>query len=125
MKKNSLVFVYGTLRRGEVNHYLLETAHFYGPHSTEPHYKMFSLGAYPAVVQGGPDRVQGEVYRVDGRTMSRLDWLEGYPGAYRRKLIPTPWGRAWIYLYREGVHDRKRIPGGLWRDDRHHRRWSR
>ena len=125
MKKNSLVFVYGTLRRGEVNHYLLQQSWFCGAHVTQPHYKMFSLGAYPAVVPGGPDAIQGEVYRVDARTMTRLDGLEGYPTAYSRKLIPTPWGRAWIYLYREGVEGRRRIPNGLWRDERHHRRWSR
>lgn len=125
MRKNSLVFVYGTLRRGEVNHHLLETAQFQGPHTTEAHYKMFSLGAYPAVVRGGPDRIQGEVYRVDARTLSRLDWLEGYPGAYKRQLIPTHWGQAWSYLYRKSVQGRKRIAGGLWRDQRHYRRWSR
>jgi gamma-glutamylaminecyclotransferase len=125
MKKNSLVFVYGTLRRGEVNHYLLETARFCGSHATRACFRMFSLGTYPAVLQGGLDSIQGEVYQVDARTMSRLDWLEGYPHAYNRKLIPTPWGRAWIYLYRESVEGRKRIPGGLWRDERHHRRWSR
>ncbi len=115
MKKNSLVFVYGTLRGGEVNHYLLETARYCGPHTTQPIYKMFSLGAYPAVVGGGPDRIWGEVYQVDARTMSRLDGLEGYPVAYKRKLIPTPWGMAWIYLYRESVQGRRRMPGGLWR----------
>ncbi len=125
MKKNSLVFVYGTLRSGEVNHHLLETARYCGSHTTQPHYKMFSLGTYPAVVGGGPDRILGEVYQVDARTMSRLDWLEGYPVAYKRKLISTPWGRAWIYLYRASVRGRKRMPGGLWRDERHHRRWSR
>ncbi len=125
MKLNSLVFVYGTLRRGEVNHYYLEDARYCGPHATQPHYKMFSLGAYPAVVKGGPDRIQGEVYRVNGRTLCHLDKLEGYPRAYKRKLIPTPWGRAWIYLYRESLQGRRRIPDGFWKDERHHRRWSR
>jgi gamma-glutamylaminecyclotransferase len=125
MKKNSLVFVYGTLRQGEVNHYLLETARLCGPHTTQPHYKMFSLGAYPAVVRRGQDRIAGEVYRVDDLTMTRLDRLEGYPKAYARRLIPTPWGRAWIYLFRESLRGRERIPSGVWRDKRHYRRWSR
>ena len=125
MKKCSLVFVYGTLRQGEVNHHLLGKASLCGRHTTRPHYKMFSLGAYPAVVTRGPDRISGEVYRVDGRTMVELDRLEGYPRSYDRKLIATPWGRAWIYLYRESVHGRKRIPNGIWRDERHYRRWSR
>jgi len=125
MKLNSLVFVYGTLRRGEVNHYYLTHAQFCGPHVTQPHYKMFSLGAYPAVVGRGPDSIQGEVYRVNSRTMHDLDSLEGYPRIYKRKLISTPWGRAWIYLYRNGLQGRRRIPAGLWKDERHHRRWSR
>lgn len=125
MKLTSLVFVYGTLRRDEVNHHLLESARYRGKHITEPCYKMVDLGAYPGVVKRGRTRIQGEVYEVSQEEMATLDRLEGYPTDYTRELIPTPWGRAWIYLYRGSLRDRKRIAGGIWRDTIFHRRWTR
>jgi gamma-glutamylcyclotransferase (GGCT)/AIG2-like uncharacterized protein YtfP len=114
MKPNSRVFVYGTLRRGKVNHHLLEGARFCGYHTTAPLYKMVSLGSYPGVVKRGRSRIQGEVYEVEAKTMSLLDRLEGYPTAYSRELISTPWGRAWIYLYRGSLQDRQTIASGAW-----------
>jgi gamma-glutamylaminecyclotransferase len=125
MKPNSRVFVYGTLREGEVNHYLLDGAAYCGPHVTAPHFKMLHLGAYPGVVGKGSTAISGEVYHVDSRLMSALDRLEGYPHAYKRKLIPTPWGRAWIYLYRGSRNHRPLISSGQWKERIHRRRWFR
>jgi gamma-glutamylcyclotransferase (GGCT)/AIG2-like uncharacterized protein YtfP len=125
MKLHSLVFVYGTLRRDEVNHHLLAGAGFRGRHSTGPLYKMVSLGTYPGVVRGGRTRIHGEVYAVDAQTLAALDRLEGYPTAYTRELIATPWGKAWIYLYRGSLRDRQTIASGLWRETLAWRRWSR
>jgi gamma-glutamylaminecyclotransferase len=119
------VFVYGTLRKDQVNHYLLEGAGFLGFYTTAPIYKMFDLGAYPGVTKGGRTAIQGEVYAVDTRIMADLDQLEGYPIDYTRAHIPTPWGRAWIYLYRRSLRDRNAIPSGVWHDPLHLRRWSR
>jgi gamma-glutamylcyclotransferase (GGCT)/AIG2-like uncharacterized protein YtfP len=121
----SLVFVYGTLRRNEVNHHLLEEARYCGTCETPPHYKMVSLGAYPGVVKGGGTSIEGEVYEVNARQMADLDRLEGYPQAYGREVIVTPWGKAWIYLYRGNLRDRAVIPSGIWRDTIVRRRWSR
>jgi gamma-glutamylaminecyclotransferase len=121
----SQVFVYGTLRKSQVNHHLLDDATYLGLFNTQPLYKMFHLGGYPGVVKGGGSSIEGEVYRVDALIMSHLDKLEGYPNAYTRELIPTSWGQAWIYLYRGSQKDRKVIPSGIWRDDIHWRRWSR
>lgn len=125
MKLNSRVFVYGTLRRDEVNHHLLDGARYCGHHVTEPHYRMLDLGTYPGVVKRGRTRIEGEVYEIDSRGMVELDRLEGYPVAYSRELIPTSWGRAWIYIYRGSHKDREVIPGGRWRDEIFHRRWTR
>ena len=109
-----LVFVYGTLRRGEVNHHLLSDAEYCGVHLTLPRYRMLHLGTYPGVVAGGATPIEGEVYRVDGNGLVLLDRLEAYPRLYTRKLIPTSWGRAWIYLYRGSRHSRSVIPSGVW-----------
>ncbi|MET0026391.1 MAG: gamma-glutamylcyclotransferase family protein [Candidatus Thiodiazotropha sp.] len=119
------VFVYGTLRKDQVNHYLLEAAQLLGFHTTAPIYKMFDLGSYPGVTKGGHTAIQGEVYEVDTRVMAELDQLEGYPVDYTREYIPTPWGRAWIYLYRRSLRDWNVIPSGVWQDPLHLRRWSR
>jgi gamma-glutamylcyclotransferase (GGCT)/AIG2-like uncharacterized protein YtfP len=125
MKLNSLVFVYGTLRRDEVNHHLLEGACFCGHHTTAPRFKMVNLGSYPGVVKRGRSRIQGEVYAVGTETMSLLDRLEGYPTAYTRELIATPWGRAWIYIYRGSLEGRETIANGIWQEKIFRRRWYR
>lgn len=109
------VFVYGTLLAGEANTHLLEEARLLGVAQTRPRYRMLSLGAYPGVTVGGDTAILGEVYRVNSRIMSTLDRLEDYPRLYTRELIPTPWGRAWIYLYRGERRDRPLITGGDWR----------
>lgn len=109
------VFVYGTLLRGEVNHRLLAGAELLGPHRTQPCFTLFSLGAYPALIRGGRTAIAGEVFAVDDAGLVRLDRLEDYPRLYRRALIPTPYGRAWVYLYRGPLRDRAVIHSGDWR----------
>ena len=109
-----LVFVYGTLRCGGVNHYLLKGAMLCGGHVTPARYRMLHLGAYPGVVEGGATAIVGEVYRVTRRQFAALDRLEAYPRLYDRKLIDTPWGRAWIYFYLGPRRDRAVLPDGDW-----------
>ena len=110
------VFVYGTLLRGELNHPLLKGAVYVGAHRTEPCFTLYLLGGYPGLVGGGGTAVSGEVYRVDDYGLRRLDRLEGYPRLYGRRLMPTRFGRAWVYLYRGTVRDRPVIRSGDWRD---------
>jgi gamma-glutamylaminecyclotransferase len=110
------VFVYGTLLRGAVNHGLLAGAVCLGPHRTAPAFTLYDLGTYPGLVRGGVTAVWGEVYRVDGATLRRLDALEEYPRLYGRLLIPTPYGGTWVYHYRGGVQGYTVIRSGDWRD---------
>lgn len=110
------VFVYGTLLRGEVNHGLLADAAFVGVHRTEPRFTLLLLGPFPGLIPGGSTAVSGEVYRVDQAGLRTLDRLEDYPRLYGRRLIATPYGRAWFYLYRGPVKDRPLIVSGDWRD---------
>ena len=110
-----LAFVYGTLLAGEVNHHLLAGSELLGPHRTEPCFTMFQLGAYPGVARGGNTAIAGEVYRIDAGDLERLDRLEDYPRLYDRTLIPSPYGRAWIYLYRGRIRGRAVIRSGDWR----------
>lgn len=81
------VFVYGTLMRGEPNHGFLANAEFVGPATTAPEYVLVTLGAFPAMVRGGIQPVEGEVYLVGPDALERLDRLEGHPKFYRREQI--------------------------------------
>ena len=92
------VFVYGTLLAGEDNHGWLKGASYLGRWTTPPLFRLIDLGPYPVLSPGGRTAVTGEVYRVSRLILQRLDVLEGYPGDYQRRLIDTPWGRAWVYL---------------------------
>ncbi len=108
------VFVYGTLRRGQRYHRLLEGARFLGMHRTADRYTMVHLGAYPGVIGGGRQAIVGEVYQIDPAMLARLDRLEDCPREYRRQLIVTPYGYAWIYLFRGRPGSRPQIPSGDW-----------
>ena len=90
------VFVYGTLRSGEVNHRLLDGLEPVAKARTEARFRLAHLGGFPAMVRGGRTRVAGEVYEVDGPTLLRLDRLEGHPGFYRRRAVRLEGGRAAI-----------------------------
>lgn len=87
--RGTLVFVYGTLLRGEGNNDLLTTAEFVGAARTAKGWRLYSCGAFPAMVRyAGAGRVVGEVWSVDARTLAALDWLEGVQwGHYRRKTV--------------------------------------
>lgn len=108
------VFVYGTLRRGGSNHSLLKGARLLGSHRTAPVYRMLDLGSYPGVVEPGDTAILGEVYGITRPMLARLDVLEDFPRSYTRRRIDTPWGAAWIYLYRGRNHRLRRVPRGDW-----------
>ncbi|WP_162063505.1 gamma-glutamylcyclotransferase [Vibrio taketomensis] len=108
-----LVFVYGTLRQGESNHSFLSQAQFLGQHETPPEYALYDLGAYPAVVTGH-QVIIGEVYLIDQGILKSLDELEDVPIEYRRELIETPYGQAWIYLYQDASQLDVLISSGNW-----------
>lgn len=80
------VFVYGTLKNGYGNHYLLRDSAFLGKGTTiEDHFTMFD-GGFPYVINEGRFHVRGEVYEVNNeRVMESLDRLEGVPTHYQRK----------------------------------------
>ncbi|MDX1656411.1 MAG: gamma-glutamylcyclotransferase [Candidatus Competibacteraceae bacterium] len=107
------VFVYGTLRRGQCNHHWLKGARFLGEHTTEPRFILLDLGVFPGVMTG-QGVVMGEVYAIDAPLLARLDYLEDYPREYTRERIDTPFGQAWIYLYRHAPVDAPVIGGGDW-----------
>lgn len=132
-----VVAVYGTLRTGERNHYLLDGAEPLGPAwlrgdlfavPTAP----FRPYAYPALVVPGAGRVAVELYRLTDRAMlDALDRLELYvpdreaDSQYLRRMVPVfdhepvpggwPVSTAATYLYNGPAADLgERIEGGNW-----------
>jgi len=74
----TLVFVYGTLKRGCRNHHYMAGQQLRGDARTAPGYTLFSLGDYPGMVRSSDaNHVEGEVWAVDAAALSRLDELEG------------------------------------------------
>ena len=82
-----LLFVYGTLQRGRVNHGQLAGQRFVGPARTVPGFRLHDLGGYPGLVSfaAAATGVSGEVWAVDAAALARLDAFEGVgEGLYRR-----------------------------------------
>jgi len=126
----TVIAVYGTLRRGERNHRLLEGATFLGTGSIPGRlhdvprtpYREYP---YPALVEAETDEVHVELYRLAGTEMlARLDALERFDpddvegSQYVRIELPVangPVARAWAYVYRGPAGELgERIEHGDW-----------
>jgi gamma-glutamylcyclotransferase (GGCT)/AIG2-like uncharacterized protein YtfP len=95
----SLLFVYGTLMRGEMNHERLAGARFLGEARSAPGFTLLDLGPWPALRDEGGSSVPGELYEVDDALLDVLDVLEGHPDWYLRQEIPlADGGSAWAYV---------------------------
>jgi len=115
MQDNSfLVFVYGTLRKGQGNNTLLQDGKFLGVYETKPDFTMVDLGCFPAVSPQGKTSISGELYLIDQPAFTNLDQLEGYPTYYDRIQIDTPKGKAWLYVIHHLVETHKVVESGDW-----------
>jgi gamma-glutamylcyclotransferase (GGCT)/AIG2-like uncharacterized protein YtfP len=127
-----LLFIYGTLKTGGGNHYVLsipnrmtgESAKLLGEYWIDGA-EMYSLGGAPALKLLKDDdfepytrKVYGELWDVPNLTVfTRLDSLEGHPNLYCRRAI------AWCqdrkadieaYVFQYDVSHCERIPSGKW-----------
>ncbi len=87
---NTLLFVYGTLKRGCSNHHHLAGQTFVGAARTVPGFRLYDLGGYPGIAAVAEERmgVVGELWSVDPAALGRLDAFEGvHEGLYRRTRI--------------------------------------
>ena len=113
-----LLFVYGTLMRGEGAHALLgPSARFVGQAHTEPCFTLVDMGEYPALLEGGTTAVRGELHEIDAELLPALDRYEDVPAMYERRSIVVQGQIAIAYVLRSelgtGIGP---IASGSWRD---------
>jgi gamma-glutamylcyclotransferase (GGCT)/AIG2-like uncharacterized protein YtfP len=114
-----LLFVYGSLMRGEPNAARMAGASLQERAWTAAAYTLVDLGAWPALVEGGSDSVAGEIYSVSAAERDALDDFEEHPRLYVRAPVLLADGRtidAYL-LPRARVQTRGgvRIPSGDWK----------
>ena len=115
----SVLFTYGTLRRGAPMHGLLEgRTTWLGSASAAG--RLLDLGAFPGLVsaQRPGDVVQGDLFAIeDAQRETLLDALDRYEGASFERVqqsVEGPDGpvRAWVYRYRGETAGRPVLAGG-------------
>ena len=115
----TLVFVYGTLKRGGDNHRWIEDQQFVAEAHTTPVYRMYDLGGYPGMVRSAEGlSIQGEVWSVDEAGIARLDVLEDTDGGeYERVRVQLEGEYATQqvegYIYLCSIEGRREV-GACW-----------
>lgn len=107
------LFIYGTLKRGDVRASLLHDQTFISQARTAPLYRLFNTSQYPALVEAKPLRlsglsIHGELWRVDANCLTRLDEEEGIDdGLYARQeiVLLDEMITAQAYLYLHSIED--------------------
>ena len=97
------VFVYGTLKRGEANHGVMESADGeFMAESKLAGYYMVNTPWYPfaAKSDNDDDYIEGELYKVPADKLHILDTLEGYPQLYDRDTVSVQDLDVFIYVNR-------------------------
>ena len=113
-----LLFVYGTLKRGERNHPLLMDEKYLGDTGTSPNYLLVDLGPYPGMVEKphGGFSVQGELFEIPYSLLIELDKIEGSPYLFHLEPIFLNDGsKAFSYLYKQSIEGERILSEGVWR----------
>lgn len=113
-----LLFVYGTLKRGERNHPLLMDEKYLGDTSTSPDYLLVDLGTYPGMVEKPHEgfSVKGELFEIPYKLIIELDKIEDAPFLFNLQLITLADGsKAFAYLYKQRILGAGILSEGVWR----------
>ena len=117
------LFVYGTLKRGQVRAEVLRHQTLLGPAVTIAQYRLYDCGSYPALVEHAEGlSIRGELWEVDAACLERIDEIEGVAeNLYQRQRVKLaePFAElfAETYLYQRdasGLTDCGSVwPGGV------------
>jgi gamma-glutamylaminecyclotransferase len=114
----ALLFAYGTLRQGEIQHALLEGARFLRLVSTPPEFLLVEVAPYAALVRGGTTAVAGELYEIEESALQRrIDVERQVPQLFTRETIElADDSSAEAYLLTmDQVRGRRRLAHGDWK----------
>ena len=110
----TILFVYGTLKRGFANHHLMAGQDFIGEGVTLPHYRVLDLGPHPGLIADEANglAVKGELWAVSDECLARLDEFEEVPGPFiRRRLRSKAGEKRWMRTSGIGPRLRERRVG--------------
>jgi gamma-glutamylaminecyclotransferase len=96
----TILFVYGTLKRGERNAFRLADQEFLGEAVTAPRYRVIDLGPHPGLIHDPATglAICGELFAVGARCLTELDAFEGVPEAFVRERIAVEgYEEVWAY----------------------------
>jgi gamma-glutamylcyclotransferase (GGCT)/AIG2-like uncharacterized protein YtfP len=102
-----LVFVYGTLKQGGPLHDQLGDAVLVDDEAGLPEYTlyMYPKSNIPVMVRESGKEVEGEVYALDWKDITRLDKIEGEGRLYQRHKVTLCNGlKAWAYVWVHGTN---------------------
>lgn len=98
--ETDLVFVYGSLKKGGHLHHGLEGAKFITECTTKhAKYCLFSPNNSWPMLLKGRYKVKGELYYITPAIRVRLDWIEGHPNLFTRKLFAVRGIKEKAYVY--------------------------
>lgn len=117
------IFVYGTLKKGECNNYILESGFFIKEENLPQFSLVESIGVpFPfAIMDDEPKGIKGELYAVDDSVLLRLDQLEGHPSMYVRTEIGNVIFQGnkiplFIYLFdKRKLREYSIVENGVWK----------
>ena len=120
IKIGDRLFLYGTLREGECRWQYIEKLVRPLGVTSYTGAMMYDFGPFPAVrlTSDNSGVIFGDVVEVKDDSISDIcDRIEGHPHHYKRELVNTPLGQAWIYVYQSDPTDYgKLIMSGNWKN---------
>jgi gamma-glutamylcyclotransferase (GGCT)/AIG2-like uncharacterized protein YtfP len=112
LRQNHFVFVYGTLKKGDRNAFLLDGCPYIGEGYIAVkgfNMKLNPFGHFPIIFDSkGKDaeHIWGEVYVVDARKIAELDRLENNGAMYKRQPL-------WVWLEDQRVSSKDKTKNNL------------
>ncbi len=122
--ESTVVFVYGTLRRGGSNHFRMAEAEFIAAGTITG--RMYRIDWYPGLVLDlAGDEIHGEAYSVGTEQLLALDLFEGLAagemeGSQYRRVQTTVMQQdsqtlnAWVWEWLGATEESQRISDGDW-----------
>lgn len=116
------VFVYGTLKRGEINERLMDNGTTYVADGVIENAGLVSMGYFPGLVLGqcpSSYYAQGEVYEMSHPSvLDTLDHLESEGRLYKRIIVPVKTKNmtilCWAYVLLMNLPPDRLVINGNW-----------